>query len=82
MPNIVGMMMGAWFLATAASEYMAAILAKFASVATKEGAVENISEAIATYKGYFTYMTWVGIGFGLLLLLLSPYLKKHMHGVR
>jgi POT family proton-dependent oligopeptide transporter len=80
--SIVGVMMGAWFLATAGSEYIAALLANIASVKTVEGEVADSSAALANYNELFSLLLWMGIGFGILLAALSPILKKYMHGIK
>jgi POT family proton-dependent oligopeptide transporter len=80
--SIVGVMMGAWFLATAGSEYIAALLANIASVKTVEGEVADSSAALANYNELFSLLLWMGIGFGILLAALSPFLKKYMHGIK
>jgi POT family proton-dependent oligopeptide transporter len=43
--------------------------------------VLNVSEALASYTTLFNDLLYVGLGVGLLLLLLSPLLKKMMHGI-
>jgi proton-dependent oligopeptide transporter, POT family len=78
---VVGVMMGAWFLATAYSEFVAVQLAKLAAIETVDGAVTDIGAALASYTELFSSLLYVGVGFSLLLLLLSPLLKKMMHGI-
>jgi POT family proton-dependent oligopeptide transporter len=80
--SIVGVMMGAWFLATAGSEYIAALLANIASVKTVEGEVADSSAALANYNELFSLLLWMGVSFGILLAALSPILKKYMHGIK
>jgi POT family proton-dependent oligopeptide transporter len=80
-PRVVGVMMGAWFLATAYSEFVAAQLAKLASVNTAAGEVASISVALAAYTSLFQDLMWVGLGVGLLVLVISPVLRKLMHGI-
>jgi POT family proton-dependent oligopeptide transporter len=80
--KIVGFMMGVWFLATAGSEYIAALLANLASMETTGGEVENTAEALANYSSLFYKLFIVGGGFGFLLLLLSPIIKRLMHGIK
>lgn len=75
--KIVGFMMGVWFLATASSEYIAVLLAKLSSV--DKGA--DFITVKAAYFNLFELLFYIGIGTGLLLLLLSPIIKKYMHGV-
>ena len=80
-PSVVGVMMGAWFLATAYSEFVAVQLAKLAAVETVNGAVTDIGAALASYTALFTNLLYVGLAMAALLLLLSPLLKKMMHGI-
>jgi POT family proton-dependent oligopeptide transporter len=80
-PSVVGVMMGAWFLATAYSEFVAVQLAKLAAVDTVDGAVTDIGAALASYTELFSGLLYVGLAVGALLLLLSPLLKKMMQGI-
>lgn len=80
-PRVVGLMMGTWFLATAYSEFVATQIAKLAQIDTQAGYVTNISDALATYTDLFSLLFYIGFGVGVFLLLLSPLLKKHMHGI-
>ncbi|MFD0863697.1 peptide MFS transporter [Sungkyunkwania multivorans] len=79
--KIVGFMMGVWFLATAGSEYIAALLSNIASIDTSAGKVEDLELAKASYRNLFSKMFYTGLIFGVILLALSPILKKMMHGV-
>jgi POT family proton-dependent oligopeptide transporter len=80
-PSVVGVMMGSWFLATAYSEFVAAQIAKVAAVDTSGGVAIDISQALAGYTELFTNLLWIGLGAGALLLVLSPFLRRWMHGV-
>ncbi len=80
-PRVVGVMMGAWFLATAYSEFMAAQLAKLAAIETVDGAVTDVGAALASYTELFNGLLYIGLGAAAILLLLSPVLKKMMHGI-
>jgi POT family proton-dependent oligopeptide transporter len=79
--KIVGFMMGVWFLATASSEFIAGVLANIASIDTSNGTAPDLNLAKQSYLKLFEYLFYTGIGFGLLLLVLSPVIKKLMHGV-
>ena len=79
--KIVGFMMGVWFLATASSEFIASILANIASVDTTNGMAPDLNIAKKTYLVLFEYLFYTGLGVGALLLLISPFIKKLMHGV-
>ncbi|HEX4738613.1 MAG TPA: peptide MFS transporter [Allosphingosinicella sp.] len=79
--RVVGMMMGVWFLSISIGEYLAGAAAQAASVQTVGGQVTNPELSLHTYLG--TFMTggeWT-IGAGIILLAISPFLKKLMHGV-
>lgn len=78
--KIVGFMMGVWFLATAASEYLAVVLAKIASI-DSVGQVVDLDQAKTAYLNLFELLFIIGVASGLLLLILSPFIKKLMHGV-
>jgi proton-dependent oligopeptide transporter, POT family len=80
-PSVVGVMMGAWFLATAYSEFMAAQIAKLAAIETDAGVVVDMAAALASYTDLFGKLLWVGIGTGVLLLLVSPLLRRGMRGI-
>ena len=80
--RVVGLMMGVWFLSIAVAQYVAGIVAQFASVETVGGQVTNLKVSLDTYVGVFTTIAQVSIGLGVVLLLLSFPLKKWMHGVQ
>lgn len=79
--KIVGFMMGVWFLATASSEFIASVLANIASVDTSNGLAPDLNIAKQSYLKLFEYLFYTGLGFGALLLIISPLIKKLMHGV-
>jgi POT family proton-dependent oligopeptide transporter len=79
--KIVGFMMGVCFLATASSEFIASLLANIASVDTSNGLAPDLNVAKESYLKLFEYLFYTGIGFGAVLLALSPVIKKLMHGV-
>jgi POT family proton-dependent oligopeptide transporter len=79
--KIVGFMMGVWFLATASSEFIASVLANIASVDTSNGLAPDLNIAKQSYLKLFEYLFYTGLAFGALLLLISPIIKKLMHGV-
>ena len=80
--RIVGMMMGVWFLSIAVAQYVAGVVAQFASVETVGGQVTNLQVSLTTYVGVFQKIGLFAIAVGVLLLLLSWPLKKLMHGVK
>ena len=79
--RIVGMMMGVWFLSISVGEYLAGAAAQMASVKTVGGQVTNPELSLNTYLGTFQTGGMMTIGAGVVLLVISPLLKKLMHGV-
>lgn len=80
--RIVGLMMGVWFLSISVAQYVAGVVAQFASVETVGGQVTNLKVSLDTYVGVFDTIGWVAVAIGGVLLLLSWPLKKLMHGVK
>ncbi len=79
--RVVGMMMGVWFLSISVGEYLAGAAAQAASVQTVGGQVTNPELSLQTYLSTFMTGGELTIGAGILLLAISPWLKKLMHGV-
>ncbi len=79
--RIVGMMMGVWFLSISCAQYVAGVVAQGASVETVGGQVTNLKVSLDTYAGVFTNIGLISAGIGVVLLLVSPMIKKWMHGV-
>ena len=80
--RVVGLMMGGFWLATAYSEMLAAQFGKLAALDVPEGGAIDMAVAAAKYGELFRLLLWVGLGSALLFLLLSPLLRRMMHGVR
>lgn len=78
--RVVGVSMGTWFVATALSETLATRLAKLASV--DPSAKSDTATMLATYTELFEYLTWLGVGFGVFMLVAAPLLKRGMAGIR
>jgi POT family proton-dependent oligopeptide transporter len=79
--NVVGVSMGTWFLATALSETVATRLGKMAAIDTSAGETADIATAVATYTELFSFLMWFGIGMGVFMIIISPILKRWMHGI-
>ena len=80
--RVVGMMMGVWFLSSSVAHIAAGLIAQATSSETVAGVVTNPQEALATYASIFGTIGWTGVAVGVVLLVLSPVLKKGMAGVR
>ena len=80
--RVVGMMMGVWFLSISIGEYLAGAAAQAASVQTVGGEVTNPQLALQTYAHTFMTGGEMTIGAGVVLFVISPWLRKIMHGVK
>ncbi|SOB78635.1 proton-dependent oligopeptide transporter, POT family [Sphingomonas guangdongensis] len=80
--RIVGLMMGLWFLSISVAQYVAGVVAQVASVETVGGQVTNLKVSLDTYNGVFWTIGLIAAGIGVVLILISPLLKKWMHGVQ
>ncbi len=77
--RLLGLSMGLWLLATSVSFYLAGLAAGIAAVPDK--ATDAQMESI--YSTAFTDYGWIGLGGGLLLFALVPWLKRLMgHGAK
>ena len=79
--NVVGVSMGTWFLATALSETVATRLGRMAAIDTSVGETADAATALATYTQLFEFLMWFGIGAGLFMIIISPILRRWMHGI-
>lgn len=77
--NLQGMMMGMWFLASAYGQYVAGIIG--AGLATaKEGSTNY--DALITYTDGYKQLGLYAIIAGVVLILISPFVKKLMQEVK
>ena len=79
--RIVGFMMGMWFFASAAGNYVAGLIAR--ATASDSSGVSNDVFDLSQKQSFMDVYTDVGlmaIGCGILLAILTPILKKLMHG--
>ncbi len=80
--RVVGLMMGLWFVSIACAQYVGGLVAQVASVETVGGQVTNLKVSLDTYTQVFETIGLAAAAIGGLLLLISPLLKKLMHGVK
>ena len=79
--RIVGMMMGMWFFASAAGNFVAGLIAR--ATASEEiggGSDFDIVQKTA-FMDVYTNVGLIALVFGIVLALSSPLMKKGMHGI-
>jgi len=81
-PRVVSVMMGAWFLATAYSEVLAAKFGSLAAMDVPEGETLDVAVAAAKFGDLFMMMFWIGIVSAAVAFAVTPLVRKGMHGVK
>ena len=95
--RMIGFMMGVWFLSSTFAHYISGVLAKLTTTGTESsenllsklsnwlmGNPDTSSEAVATLVQYNTIYAQIGIVtiiISLFVILISPFIKKLMHGI-
>ena len=77
--RIVGMLMGTWFLFSAMGNYVAGWISSLTG-SSAPGATNGALDVVATISVYQT-IGLVSIAVGVFIFLLTPLLKRRMHGV-
>jgi proton-dependent oligopeptide transporter, POT family len=80
-PVLVSTLMAVWFLATSAAEFIAARIAQVAGTATAGGQVLDPRAALHASLNVFQAIGFAGVGFGVLFLIMAPFIKHLAHGV-
>ena len=82
-PQAVGAVMGAWFLTISFGHHMGGGIAKLTRAPSdvEATAAFNLVQSLKVYSTVFLDIFWVALGASVLLLLLTPLLKRWMHGV-
>ena len=76
------MMMGCWFLASAAGNYVSGTIAAMTGSDTIGGEVVDAGAALANYMEIYRTAGLYSIAMGVLAILLVPVLKHFMHGIK
>lgn len=79
-PAVISTMMATWFLGTAGAEWLAAKIAQMTAAETVAGQVLDPAKSLATYLAVFGKIGAVGLAAGVVMLALSPFLKRWAHG--
>lgn len=80
--KIVGLMMGMWFLASAFGQYLAGWIG--AAIHSGKSETSGVSDGMSSLNAFtdtYGQIGYIAIGSGVLLLILSPLLKRLMHGI-
>ena len=76
--RVVGMTMGAWFLYSGLSNFLAGIIASSTGAETIGGQLTDVAAAKATYTAVYTQVGLIAMAIAVGMLLISPIIKKLM----
>ncbi|PCJ42713.1 MAG: MFS transporter [SAR86 cluster bacterium] len=79
-PRVVGMTMGAWFLYSGLSNYLAGAIASTTGAETIGGQLTDVVAAKANYISVYTQVGYIAMGVAVVMLIISPVIKKMMEG--
>lgn len=80
--HVVGTVMGTWFLTTAFSHHFAGLISKLTAVPDAVGGASAApSVSLALYSSVFQNICIVAIVVGVILWVLTPLIRRMMHGV-
>ncbi len=77
--RVVGMSMGAWFLYSGLSNYLAGVIARATGAETIGGQLTDVAAAKVGYASVYTNVAYVAMGIAVVMLLISPLIKRLMH---
>jgi POT family proton-dependent oligopeptide transporter len=80
--NIVAMMMGIWFFASAIGEFLAGKIGSLMSVPKEVAEAENPVLSLPYYADIINKIGLGSIAIGVILICLVPFLKRWMHDVK
>tara|TARA_R110000824_G_scaffold315042_1_gene502018 strand:- start:39267 stop:41012 length:1746 start_codon:yes stop_codon:yes gene_type:complete len=76
----VGMSMGAWFLYSGLSNYLAGVIAATTGAETIGGQLTDAVAAKANYISVYTQVGYIAMGIAVVMFIISPVIKKMMQG--
>ena len=77
--HAVGMTMGAWFLYSGLSNYLAGVIASTTGAETIGGQLADAAAAKTTYAEVYSQVGYIAMGIAIVMLIISPVIKRMMH---
>lgn len=78
--RVVGMTMGAWFLYSGLSNYLAGVIAATTGAETIGGQLTDVAAAKANYISVYTQVGYIAMAIAVVMLVISPVIRKMMEG--
>jgi POT family proton-dependent oligopeptide transporter len=79
-PKVVSTIMATWFLASSWAQWLGGKVASLTASDTVAGKVLDPGKALHTYAHVFLQIGLAGVALGVVMLAISPWLKKWAHG--
>ncbi len=79
---LISTLMATWMLATSAAQFLAGKIAQLTAADTVAGQVLDPGKALATYARIYTEIGFAGIAAGVVMMALSPFLKRWANEVK
>ena len=79
---LISTVMATWMLATSAAQFLAGKIAQMTAADTVAGQVLDPAKALATYSHVYSLIGWLGVGAGVVMMVLSPFLKHWANEVK
>ena len=79
---VLSTIMATWFLASSWAQWLGGLVAQLTASETVGGEVLDPGKALETYKHVFQMIGTWGAGLGVILVALSPFLKRLRYGVK
>ncbi|MGY8985338.1 MAG: peptide MFS transporter [Sphingomonadales bacterium] len=79
-PRIVGMVMGTFFLFIAMGSYVAGVIGSLSGTGGHENKGSDMID-VAVTMDLFNFIGVISLGAGIFIFIVSPILKKRMHGI-
>ena len=76
--RVVGLTMGAWFLYSGLSNYLAGVIARTTGAETIGGQLTDVAAAKAGYAAVYTNVAYVALAIAAAMLLISPFIQSLM----
>lgn len=78
-PEVMGVMMGVWFVASSVGTLLSGVLAKLAAIDGARDQVIDAAVSLPIYQSAFYVYGLIGVGTGVVLLLIAPFVRRFLH---
>ena len=77
--EVMGVMMGIWFVASSVGSLLSGVLAKLAAIDVARDQTIDASMSLPVYQDAFYTYGLIGVGTGVVLLVIAPFVRKYLH---